>query len=126
MLVTLVKLFIHSIVTVWMMIAFQIRMDADTDIVSCAVDVVRVGAGKASIARVTAGLPAVVRIPVVSGVVISYYGIKSVTVVIALRGGNIIYTRADSLIVFLNILVFCTGLIYGEDPVRQIPAGKLG
>ena len=44
-------------------------MDADADVVSGAMDVVRVGAGKAAIVWVTAGLPAVVRIPVVSGVV---------------------------------------------------------
>ena len=126
LLVTLVKMFIHRIVTVRMMIAFQIWMNADTDIVFGAMDVLRVGAGKASIARVTAGLPAIVRIPIVSGVVISYDFIKSATVVRGVSGGNIIYTRADSLIVFLNILVFCTGLIYGKDPVRQILAGKFG
>ena len=126
MLITFIKLFIHSIVAVWMVIAFQIWMDANADVVSGAVDVVRVGAGKAAVVRVTTGLPAVVWIPVVSGVMISYDFIKSVTVIIALKGGNIIYTRADSLIVFLNILVFCTGLIYGKDPVRQILAGKFG
>ena len=125
-LITFIKLFINSIVTVRMVIAFQIWMDADADVVPGAVDVVRVCAGKAAIAWVTAGFPAVVRIPVVSRVVISYDFIKSVTVIIALKGGNIIYTRADSLIVFLNILVFCTGLIYGKDPVRQILAGKFG
>ena len=122
----MVKLFIHSIVTVRMMIALQIRMDADADVVFGAMDVVRVSAGKAAIVWVSAGLLAVVRIPVVSGVVISYYGIKSVTVVIALRGGNIIYTRADSFIVHLNILLFCAGLIDCEDPVRKIITGERG
>ena len=105
LLITFIKLFIHSIVTVRMMIALQIRMDADADVVFGAMDVVRVGAGKAAIVWVTAGLPAVVRIPVVSGVVITHDFIKSVTIVIALKGGNIIFTRADSLIVHLNILV---------------------
>ena len=103
-----------------MMIAFQIRMDADTDIVSGAMDVVKVGAGKASIARVTAGLPAVVRIPVVSGVVISHDVIKSVTVIFMPRvviDINTICSRADSLIVHLNIFFLCAGLINGEDPV---------
>ena len=95
-----------TIVTVGMMIAFQIRMNTDTDVVFGAMDVVRVSAGKAAIVRVTAGLPAVVRIPVVSGVVISHDVIKSVTVIFMSRvviNINIIYSRADSLIVHLNI-----------------------
>ena len=71
LLITLVKLFIHSIVTVGMMITLKVWMYANTDVVFCAVDVVRVGAGKAAITRVTAGFPAVVRIPVVSGVMFS-------------------------------------------------------
>ena len=124
--ITFIKLFIYSIVTVWMMIALKVWMNADIDIIFCAVDVVRVGAGKAAIVWVTAGLPAVVRIPVVSGVVFSYDFIKSVTVVIALRGGNVIYTRADSFIVHLNILHFCAGLINSEDPVRKIITGERG
>ena len=116
MLITLVKLFIHSIVTVRMMIALKVWMNADIDIIFCAVDVVRVGAGKAAIVWVTAGLPAVVRIPVVSGVVISHDVIKSATVVIVINM-NILISRADSLIVHLNIFLFCAGLIDGEDPV---------
>ena len=120
LLITFIKLFIHSIVTVRMMIAFQIWMDADADVVSGAVDVVRVGAGKAAIAWVTAGLPAVVRIPVVSGVVISHDVIKSVTVIFMSWVGidiNTVCSRADSLIVHLNIFFLCAGLIDGEDPV---------
>ena len=116
LLVTLVKLFIHSIVTVRMMITFQIWMDADIDVVSGAMNVVRVGACSAAIARVTAGLPAVVWIPVVSGVVISHNVIKSATVVIVINM-NILISRADSLIVYLNIFLFCADLIDGEDPV---------
>ena len=90
-----------------MMIAFQIGMDTDADVVSDAVDVVRVGAGKAAIARFTAGLPAVVRIPVVSGVVISHDVIKSVTVIFMswiVVDINTIFSRANSFIVHLNIL----------------------
>ena len=127
MLITLVKLFIHSIVAVGMMIAFQIRMNADADVVFGAMNVVRIGAGKASIVRVTAGLPAIVRIPVVSGVVISHDVIKSVTVIFMSRvviDINIICSRADSLIVHHNIFFLCAGLIDGEDPVRQILAGE--
>ena len=95
-------------------------MDADADVVFGAMDVVRVGAGKAAIVRVTAGLPAVVRIPVVSGVVISHDVIKSVTVVFmpwVVIDINAIYSRANSLIVHLNIHLFSAGLIDGEDPV---------
>ena len=66
-----VKIFIYSIVTVWMVIALKLGVDADLGVVSCAVDVVWVGAGQAAIARLTAGLPAVVRIPVVGAVVFS-------------------------------------------------------
>ena len=83
-------------------------MDANVGVVFGAMDVVRVGAGKAAIVRVTAGLPAVVRIPVVSGVVIPHDVIKSVTVVFMSRvviDKNTICSRADSLIVQLNILV---------------------
>ena len=60
-------------------------MDADIDVVPGAMNVVRVGACSAAIARVTAGLPAVVWIPVVSGVVISHDVIKFATVVFMSR-----------------------------------------
>ena len=91
-----------------MMITFQIWMDADVDVVFGAMNVVRIGTGKAAIVWVTAGLSAVVRIPIVSGVVISHDVIKSVTVIFMSRVGidiNIICSRANSLIVHLNILV---------------------
>ena len=91
-------------------------MDADADVLFGAMDVCRVSAGKAAIVWVTAGLPAVVRIPVLSSVVISHDVIKFVTVVIKINM-NIMITRADSLIVHLNIFLFCAGLIDGEDPV---------
>ena len=91
-------------------------MKADADAVSGAVDVVRVGAGKAAIVRDTAGLPAVVRIPVVSGVVISHDAIKSATVVI-LTYINIIFSRADSLIVDLDIFCLIASLVNFEDLV---------
>ena len=50
--------------------------------------------------------------------------IKFVTVVIKINM-NIVITRADSLIVHLNIFFLWAGLIYSEDPVRKILAGKL-
>ena len=116
--VTLIKLFIHSIVTVWMLIAFKTWMDTDAYVVFGAFEIFRVGAGTAAVVRVAAGVPAVVRIPVVSGVVIPHDVIKSVTVVFmpwVSIDPNI--SRADSLIVHLNIFVLCAGLINGKDPV---------
>ena len=95
-------------------------MYANIGVVFGAMDVVRVAAGRAAIVWVTAGLPAVVRIPVVSGVVILHNVIKFVTVIFISRvviDINIIYSRADSLIVHLNIFFLCAGLIDGEDPV---------
>ena len=81
-------------------------MYANIGVVFGAMDVVRVAAGRAAIVWVTAGLPAVVRIPVVSGVVIPHDVIKSVTVTFMSWVGidpNIICSGADSLIVHLNI-----------------------
>ena len=66
--VTLIKLFIHSIVTVWMLIALKTWMDTDAYVVFGAFEIFRVSAGTAAVVRVTAGVPAVVRIPVVGGV----------------------------------------------------------
>ena len=78
-------------------------MDADADVVSGAMYVVRVGAGKAAIARVTAGFPAVVRIPVVSGVVFSNDCTEVLAVSCVSFSCVTNLTRADSLIVNLNI-----------------------
>ena len=73
-------------------------MDADTDIVFSASEVVRVGAGATAIAWVLTRVSALVRIPVVAVIVISHDIINSVTVVIiigrALCCFNII-VRAD-------------------------------
>ena len=82
-------------------------MDADIYVVFGATDVIRVSAGKTAIVWVTAGFPAVVRIPVISGVVVSHDVIKSVTVIFiswAVIDIDIICSRADCLIVHLNIL----------------------
>ena len=102
-------------------------MDADADIVFGASEVFRVGAGATAIAWALTRVPALVRIPVVAVIVISHNVIKSVTVIFSswvVIDINIIYSSADSLIVHLNILFYCTGLIDGEDSVRQILAGE--
>ena len=72
--------------------------------------------GKASIARVSAGVNAVVRIPVVRGVMISHDIIKFVTVVISTQGDTIV-TRTDNLTVDLNILLFSAYLINSVSPI---------
>ena len=111
-----VKVFVYSIVAVWMVIALQLGVDADLGVVSCAVEVVWVGAGQAAIARVTAGLPAMVRIPVIGAVVFSDEGFKVLAVSSVIKVSVHLF-RADGLIENLNILCFCAWLIDGEDPV---------
>ena len=111
-----IKVFVDSIVTVWMVIALQLGVDADLGVVSRAVDIVWVGAGQAAIARVTAGLPAVVRIPVVGVVVFSAEGFQVLAVGFVIKVSVNLF-RADGLIENLNILCFCASLIDGEDPV---------
>ena len=91
--VTLIKLFIRSIVTVWMLIALKTWMDTDAYVVFGAFEIFRVGAGTAAVVRVTAGVPAVVRIPVVGGVVISHDVIKFIAVIFV--KSDIMDSRAD-------------------------------
>ena len=50
-----------------MLIAHKLRVDADLGVVSCTIEEVWVSAGLAAIARLTAGLSAVVRIQDVLG-----------------------------------------------------------
>ena len=75
-------IFILSIVTVWVVIAVKVWMDADTLVTFGALEVVRVCAGKAAIARVLTGVGALMRVPVVTGVVVSQDFIKSTTVIL--------------------------------------------
>ena len=75
-------------------------MDADLDVVFSAVEEIWVSAGQTPIARITAGFPAVVRIPIVRGVVFSHDVIKPVTVVIFI---NIDLSSANRLFVEFDI-----------------------
>ena len=69
-------------------------MDADTLVVFCAFKVFRVCAGKTAIARVLTGVCALMRVPVVTGVVVSHEVIKSMAVVIIVNNDSI-DSRAD-------------------------------
>ena len=91
-------------------------MDANIGAVFGAMDVVRVGTGKAAIVWVTAGLPAVVRIPVVSAVVFSdeCFDIFADSCVIRLL---VYFPEADGLIEYLHIFFFSTCLIDFEETV---------
>ena len=60
-------------------------MDADADIVFGASEVVRVAAGATAIAWALTRVPALVRIPVVAGVMISHDVINSVAVLISIN-----------------------------------------
>ena len=60
-------------------------MDADADIVFCASKVFRVAAGATTIAWALTRVSALVRIPVVAGVVISHDVINSVAVLISIN-----------------------------------------
>ena len=94
-------------------------MDADADIVFGASEVVRVAAGATAIAWALTRVSALVRIPVVAGVVISHDVINSVAVVIniitiSFKGFNIIVSRADQLLIFFHIFLLSAGLVQGE------------
>ena len=97
-------------------------MDADVCVISLAFEVVCVSAGQATIARVTARIPAAVRIPVFCAVVYSDECLEVLAVFYVIRC-IVHFTGANSLIVNCNILFFCAGLIDSEDPVREILAG---
>ena len=91
-------------------------MDADLGVASCAGEVVLVGAGQAAIARVTAGLPAVVRIPEVGAVISLDESLKILAVVVVCED-IINFSRADGLIVNSDIFFLSACLIHFEDPV---------
>ena len=59
-----------------MVITLQLWVDADLGVVFCTSEVVRVSTGQAAIARVTAGLSAVVRIQVVGASLFSDEGFE--------------------------------------------------
>ena len=63
-----------------------------------AFEVVRVCAGKAAIARVLTGVGALMRVPVVSGVMVYHYVIKPKTIVSIPK--NFVDFRANSFIIF--------------------------
>ena len=68
-------------------------MDADADIVFGASEVFRVGAGVTAIAWVLTRVSALVRIPVVAGVVISHDVIKFIAVIFVKK--DVINSGAD-------------------------------
>ena len=99
-----------------MVITHKLGVDADCDVVFCTSEEVGVSAGQAAIARVTAGLSAVVRIPEVSVVVFSdeCFEVFAVYYVIRLF---VYFPEADGLIEYLNIFFFSTCLIDFEETV---------
>ena len=96
-------------------------MDADLCVVSRAVDVVWIGAGQAPIARLTAGILAVVRIPILGLVVFLDECLEVLAVCFVIRV-FVHFSGANGLIVNSNQLFFSAGLIDGEDSVREILA----
>ena len=91
---TVIKLFILSIITVRVMIAVKVWMDADTLVVFVAFEVFRVCAGKTAIARVFTRLDALMRVPVVTCVVVSNDVIKFLAIFI-FTNINSVDSRAD-------------------------------
>ena len=92
-------------------------MDADIGVVFCTSEVLRISAGQASKARVTAGLYAVVRIPVVGAVLVTQSRYKSCDVAADFSVLANISVKAESLIVFLNIFFSSACLVDCKDPV---------
>ena len=92
-------------------------MDADVCVISLAFEVVCVSAGQATIARVTARIPAAVRIPVFCAVVYSDECLEVLAVFYVIPISIVDFTGANSVIVNCNIFCFSAGLIDGEDPV---------
>ena len=91
-------------------------MDADLCVVFLAFDEVCVSAGPAPIARVTARIPAAVRIPIFCAVVFSDEFLEVLAVSCVVKA-FVNFFRADGLSENCNILFFSAGLIDGEDPV---------
>ena len=100
-----------------MVITLQLWVDADLGVVFCTSEVVRVSTGQAAIARVTAGLCAAVRIPVV-GLVVFPDECSEVLAVSSVMSSPIVYLPgADCLIVHLHIFFLSASLIDGENTV---------
>ena len=100
-----------------MVITLQLGVEADLCVVSCTSEEVRVSAGQAAIARVTAGLSAVVRIPVVGVVVFQDDCFKVLAVSLVIWVSVFYFHRADSFIVDLHIFLFSACLVDGEYTV---------
>ena len=88
-------------------------MDADADVVFGASEVFSVGAGETAIAWALTGVSALVRIPVVAGVVISHDVINSVAVLISINE-NVMDSGADKLLIFIHIFLLSAGLVHSE------------
>ena len=105
-----------------MVITLQLGVDADCLVVFCTVEVDGVSAGQAAIARVTAGLSAAVRIPIVGSIVLSDDCVEVLTIFLVICESIVNFPGADGLIVYLYIFFFSAPLIDGEDPVREVLA----
>ena len=117
-----IKVFINSIVAVWMVITLKLWVDADCDVVLRTIEEVFICAGLAAIARVTAGLSAAVRIPIVGSIVLSDDCVEVLTIFLVICESIVNFPGADGLIVYLYIFFFSAPLIDGEDPVREVLA----
>ena len=113
-------IFILSIVTVWMVIAVKIWMDTNTLIVFGALEIVGVCAGKTAISRVLTGVSALMRVPVVTGGVVSNNVIKPSTIVSIQIDFNFIDSGTDCLIIFVDKLPLSAGLVHDEHLIRVI------
>ena len=106
-----------------MLITHKLWVDADLGVVSCTLEEFLITAGQAAIVRLTAGLSAVVRIPVFGAILFSdeCFDIFTVCCVVIVFV-NVFGARADGIIVYLHIFFFSAPLIDGEDPVREVLA----
>ena len=106
-----------------MLITHKLWVDADLGVVSCTLKELWITAGQAAIARLTAGLSAVVRIPVFGAILFSDERFDIFAEYCVIKAfGNVLGARADGFIVYLHILFFGAPLIDGEDPVREVLA----
>ena len=95
-------------------------MDANPLVIFGALEVVRVCAGKAAIARVLTGVGAIMWVPVVTGRVVSNDVLKSIAVIISFINFYFINSRADCLIIFLDKILLSAGLVHSKYLVRFI------
>ena len=105
-----------------MVITHKLRVDADCLVVLCTMEEVGVCAGQAAIARLTARLSAVVRIPVFGFVIFSdpcaeAFEVFAFYCVTSFSDDYLSLSGADGLIVYLNVFFFSAILIDGKEVV---------